>query len=75
MSTHNICFHGEVRKIFIWVPLVYIYYYYDILGLLLPREAEYFLWNLSNCQLIQGWSDHKGSISALIRTEARKVSK
>ena len=21
MSTHNICFHGEVRIVFIWIPL------------------------------------------------------
>ena len=23
MSTHNICFHEEIRKIFIWIPLLY----------------------------------------------------
>ena len=22
MSTHNICFHGEIRKIFFWYPLL-----------------------------------------------------
>ena len=22
MSTHNICFHGEIKKILMWVPLL-----------------------------------------------------
>ena len=22
MSTHNICFHGDIRKIFIWISLL-----------------------------------------------------
>ena len=23
VSTYNICFHGEIRKIFIWIPLLF----------------------------------------------------